>query len=98
MTDTPSPYTILRYGLQVDGVQVVQMPQGAEVLSVGEQPMAKEPIQLWAKVDTRLGDVNRHFRNFETEEEFPVNFDGKYVGSVCIRGSIVRHVYDLGEH
>lgn len=50
---------IYKYELKLTDIQVIAMPEGAEILSVQQQG---ENLQLWALVDVSMPDVQRKIR------------------------------------
>lgn len=87
-----SPFTVYKHTLHLDDTVEVVMPQGTELLSVGEQ---NGMLCLWARVDTRKPKVNRMFRIAGTGHPAPT---GNFVGTVMMHGgALVWHVFDLGE-
>jgi hypothetical protein len=58
---------IFKYALQVESRQLIQIPKGAEILSVGRQG----PLPfLWAMVDENQPHETRVFRNVTTGDVF----------------------------
>lgn len=58
---------IFKYSIEIESRQMIQMPKGAEILSVGRQG----PLPfLWAMVDPTQSCEPRVFRNVTTGEEF----------------------------
>lgn len=58
---------IFKYGLEVETRQIIQMPKGAAILSVGRQG----PLPfLWASVDEKQPIETRVFRTVTTGEIF----------------------------
>jgi len=87
---------IHKYTLKVEGTEILQMPKGAQILSV--QVQHGEP-QLWALVDETAEIVGRLFSTYGTGQEFPHALDhGKFIGTYqLMHGSVVFHVFDNGE-
>jgi hypothetical protein len=92
---------IWKYILPIrDGVQEIDMPKGAIIRHIGDQPNFGHQIQIWAEVDDQETErFERKFQVFGTghpiaptehfEEEFA------YTGSVITAGgSLVWHVYE----
>jgi hypothetical protein len=58
---------VFKYPIQVESRQIIQMPRGAKILSVGRQG----PLPfLWAMVDEDQPHEARVFRNLTTGEDF----------------------------
>lgn len=79
---------ILKYPLEEPDT-IIDMPQTAAVLSVGEQDGG---IVIWCNVDPASKTVSRRFRCYNTGKDVD---GGAYVGTVVVK-SIVWHVFDLG--
>jgi hypothetical protein len=91
---------------------VVEMPKGAEVVSVGLQdpdirfaPVGDigKVFVFWACVDPNAPLVNRKFRTVGTghsyfiEDEAGKQEQYKFVGTVQFPNGLVFHLFDLGE-
>jgi hypothetical protein len=89
--------TIWKYstGLrELDNTIVFAMPEGATVLSVGNQD---ENLYLWAEVDATAKPESRSFCVRGTGHPFTGD-EGRFIGSVIFMGgSLVFHVYELKE-
>lgn len=91
-------YSIHKFPLRERVNQTMDMPRGAEILSLQVQ---KGIICIWAKVDTSLPEesdlVTRHFKIFGTGE--PLDFGGseaKYIGTCLVSNdTLVWHVYEI---
>lgn len=75
-------------------VSAVKMPQGAKVLSVGNQG---EQIMLWALVDAEAMQEERLFRVIGTGWDIEPDFDAtKFVGTVSLLGGkLIFHIFEL---
>jgi hypothetical protein len=82
---------------------LIDMPQGAEILSVGEQ---YDTLTMWAMVDPEAPMVRRHVAvhgtgiGFDHEELAGMTGceEPWFVGSVLMHsGAVVLHVFDFGE-
>lgn len=102
MTPTPPPRTIWRYQLPIIGTAPLDMPEGAQVLSVGPP---RDPdnykLDLWAVIDPRndtpMGRVPRHFHIVGTGNPIPANA-GAYVGTTHSHdGALIWHVFEVAE-
>lgn len=83
---------IYKYALPVMGVQEIEMPKGAAVLTV--QAQRNDPF-IWVDVAPNAPKVKRRFRTYGTGQpmkdwhEFP-----HYVGTYQLNdGALVFHVY-----
>ena len=90
----PSTKTIWKFELEVTDNQYVNMPYGAELLSV--QTQGTTPC-LWALVDAKNPTEERHFEVFGTGH--PVNCDmgieRKYIGTFQLSGgATVFHLFE----
>jgi len=88
--------TIWKFEIPVTDIAKVEMPSGAQILTVKE-PEGWGPILMWAEVDTEAERVSRIFYVVGTGN--PITFqDGRpfqYVGTVSqAHGALWWHVYD----
>lgn len=84
---------IWKFTLQMLETQLVQMPEGAEVLSVHVQ---LGEVQVWALVDTAASPTARRFEMYATGQPIPHGPDGTFVGTVMFQdGQYVFHVYEV---
>ena len=86
--------TIYKYALEVTDKQRVNLPKGAEILTVQEQYGV--PC-IWAQVDTTSPPEERIFETFGTGHEMPIDMgiDRKYIGTYQIQGgSLVFHLFE----
>jgi len=83
--------TIHKYSM-ISDVAIIDMPQGAKILSVGVQ---RTEIVIWAQVNTDNPTVTHRFIAFNTGEACGA-IPEQFIGTVTV-GSIVWHVYDEGE-
>lgn len=72
---------------------IVRMPQGAELLSVGLDPQGRQCV--WAKVDQQAPMVSRRIRIYGTGHECNMP-TSKFIGTF-VEGPFVWHVFDIGE-
>jgi hypothetical protein len=84
---------IWKWTLQVTDLQQVQMPRGAQVLSVQMQGGAP---QLWALVDEKASTEPRTFATYGTGNPMPEVADyGRFVDTYQMHGgSLVFHVFE----
>lgn len=87
---------IYKWPLEITDKQVLDLPVGAEILSVGNQ---NEKLVLWA---LNNGDIQNTERRtlyvFGTGELLPEieGGDAEYIGTVVMQnGLLVLHVFDL---
>lgn len=87
---------IYKYTLDVENVQIIEMPKGAVLLHVAS---VNDSICLWAQVDPEAPMVKRRFGLGGTGKGFIEHAgDGGYVGcAITMRGLHVWHVFDYGE-
>jgi len=90
--------TIYRYRLDAVEVVSLDMPNGAEVLSVGPPRDGDDnPLDLWALVDVEAAMESRRFRIYGTGHTVP-EFNGKFVGTVSLfNGRLIFHVFEEWE-
>lgn len=86
---------IFKYTVPVGNTVIVEMPEDAEILSVGNQ---REEIQAWAMVnDSPNVDMkSRKFRVFGTGHELPDDTSELlFLGTVLLfDGKLVFHVFE----
>lgn len=84
---------IYKYELEVDGRQLILMPDQAEILDVQNQ---YNKLVLWAKVDTTRPPKNRIIEIYGTGHRMMTDKPlSAYLASVQM-GQFVWHVFDLG--
>lgn len=82
---------IFKYKLQTTDEQEIEMPLGADVLTV--QVLNDEPY-VYAKVNTNYTSIKYRFRIFGTGHQIEDEFSGKYIGTYQIfNGSGVFHLF-----
>lgn len=80
---------VYKYPLELQMVQTVQLPVGAEILSVLE----KDGIQLYAMVDPTVEEKeDKEILIFGTGHEIPNNINMKFIGTVR-DGYLVWHIF-----
>ncbi len=85
---------IFKYPVAISDSLTIEMPEGAQVLSVQIQ---HEQAMLWALVNPHKPLTKRHFLYFGTGHLItePVD-DLRFVGTVQIRGgSLVFHLFEV---
>lgn len=83
---------IYKYPLRVTDFQEFDMPEGAEILSVG---VVNDELFLWAKVETDNEPEPRRIRIFGTGNPMRYEHKIKFIGTVLMyKGSLVWHVYE----
>ena len=84
--------TIYKY-LISPGEPVIQMPEGAEILSVAFQGHA---FYLWAKIDTDRLPEDREIRAYGTGHEIIVDNgkEAKFVGTGHTKDGLVFHAFE----
>ena len=86
---------IWKFQLPVEGRATVQMPVGAQVLSVHVQRPNHDPdgrICWWAKCDPDGRTEDRHFAAIGTGYTIPPDLK-KFIGTVLM-GPLVWHVFE----
>lgn len=82
---------IFKYSLDVVGKQVIQMPKGAEILTV--QMQAGRP-QIWAVVEPDNAPSPFEILMVGTGHEMPQEF-GRYIGTIqMLDGNLVWHYFE----
>lgn len=83
--------TIYKYPLEIKDYQAIDMPIGAEILTVQTQNAI--PC-IWAMVDPDLASVKYEFGLFGTGFQISDEFKGKYIGTYQLSdGAFVGHVF-----
>lgn len=78
-------------GFKPDGSLILEMPQGAEILTV--QVQGETPC-VWAKVDPNLAKEARKFFIVGTGKTFPEGA-AEYIGTFQMNGgALVWHLYE----
>ena len=93
---------VYKYPLRVTARQAVGMPLGAEILSVqtqdGRGPAGRSALCLWALVNTKNPEVGRDICIAGTGQEIELlAVNAKTHLATVQDGSLVWHVFDLGE-
>lgn len=84
--------TIWKFSLQTKDHQTIQMPRGAQLLTV--QAQGGDCPSLWAKVNPLLPKDPRHIRIVGTGH--PIDFQGTYLGTYQLAGgALVFHVFEI---
>lgn len=87
---------IYRYRLPITDRPTLDLPEGAEVLSVGPPRDERDELDLWALLDPRNNSMmgRRDFRIVGTGNPVPADI-GVFIGSVTTNGgSLVWHVFE----
>lgn len=89
--------TIYKYTVQVTDAQVIELPKKAQILAVQAQKsdaFASNSFSLWALVDTKEEETEKH-RIHVYGTGHPVdNIDMKYLGTIqLLDGRFVGHVF-----
>lgn len=82
---------IFKYKLPVEDLATVEMPQGAEILSVGTQGPAE--LFVWALVDPEAPVGLQYFNIRGTGHDADGDL-GRFVGSVTMSIGLVFHVFE----
>jgi hypothetical protein len=84
--------TIWKYKFNISDNILIEMPKGAEILTV--QTQDGEPC-IWALVDTEQKTiVDRHFELYGTGHPF-TETEKKYIGSFqLLEGQLVFHLFE----
>ena len=85
--------TIYKYKLEVTADQTIEMPNGAEMLTV--QVQAGIPC-LWAKVNTENPVHKYKFKTHGTGHPLDKDFNGLYIGTYQLyNGTLAFHVWQI---
>lgn len=83
---------IFKYHINIPGSDIIEMPEGSEILYVGNQ---YNSVFLWAKVDSTRKLTKRKFIVCNTGDDLPANTK-KFLGTVLLNeGSYVLHIFEL---
>lgn len=80
---------IYKYTLEIISDQIVNMPQGAWILSVANQG---GKLCLWAMVDTDMDTVPRHIEIIGTGN--PVSEEDRWFIGTVVLSQFVWHVFE----
>lgn len=88
--------TIWKYNLKFENIIELQMPKGAEILTVQQDKKTNRPC-LWAMVDSDAEKESRFIELFGTGEKIPTDMgvDRIYIGTYQYQnGAFVGHVFE----
>lgn len=84
--------TIYKYTLTTEEMQKIELPEGAEILSVLSQ---NEEVCMWAMVNPDADKVIRTFAVIGTGWRLITEANLKYIGTVQLNGGkLVFHVFE----
>ncbi len=87
--------TIWKFPIKTTDVQFLDIPRGAQILSV--QVQAGQPC-IWALVNPDADKSKRHIRIYGTGHRVDERYVGTFVGTYQqLGGSLVFHVFDIGD-
>jgi hypothetical protein len=86
---------IWKFRLELTDTQQLQLPKGAEILSVQVQASI---ICMWALCDDNANIVDRRINIYGTGHKLPENSHiGEFIATVQLAGGdLVFHVFDAG--
>ena len=91
-------FHVWKFDLKVTDFVVLQMPEGAKVLSVAERGEFGNRLDVWALVDPDAPMRERRFRVVGTGHPFPDAEECRFVGTVQTRVGLVWHLFEsVGE-
>jgi hypothetical protein len=86
-------HAVWKYPVPIDDVFSVDMPWGAEVLSVAVQG---SEVCMWAEVNPGAAMKLRRFRMCGTGHHMPMHEARRFVGTFLLHGgSLVFHLFEL---
>ena len=86
---------IYKYEISPDNIVTLNLPFGAELLSVQNQ---NEHVCLWALVNPKNTVVKRYFKVFSTGESINLDVNYDYIGTFQLQnGSLVFHLFEILE-
>lgn len=84
---------VWKYGVGTFGLFSINMPEGAQILTVGAQ---HDVGHMWALVDPRAPRVSRTFLLTGTGHEIDGTLTVEYVGTFQqVNGALVWHVFEV---
>lgn len=87
---------VFRYRLDLAEAPTLDLPAGAEVVSVAPPRDLSSSLDLWAVVDPDRATVKRHFRIAGTGHPLPDDA-ARFLGTVPMsQGSVIFHVFEAG--
>ena len=85
--------TVWKYTVPTDGTFGMNMPAGAEVLSVHVQ---NGVVNMWVEVDPDVGSILKRFRVCGTGHDMPADEPRRFVGSYLLHGATeVYHLFEI---
>lgn len=91
--------TIYKYTLEITDYQIIDLPEGANILSVQTQPPPygdiREQLCMWVQVDTENSLIPRRIRIFGTGNPMTYEHDLKFIGTVQMNNNaLVWHIFE----
>lgn len=83
---------IYKYKIYKHGVNEIEMPIGAKVLSVHEQFGG---LVLWALINDKQHTISRFFINVFTGEEFESKAELTYIDTTQMKSGLVVHTFEV---
>ena len=85
-------YTIHKFPLQIRPIQIIEVPQGAEFLSVHNQD---ELIAVWFRCDPSKPTEYRTMLIIMTGSAAPPPEQSRFIGTVLLdHGTFVAHIFE----
>jgi hypothetical protein len=83
---------IYKYPLELQGLNIIEMPKGAEILSIQEQLAT---ITIWAILNPdEETKEKRFFEIYGTGQPFPVNRNYNWLATCVMKTGFVWHVFE----
>lgn len=88
--------TIWKYNINIEGIQNISMPRGAEILTLHKQGSRQDDeVYIWCLVDTDEPLEMRHFMLITTGEEILCEVYN-YIGTLWLmNGNYVVHLIEM---
>ena len=89
---------IYKYPMQIAGIQELDLPFGAKVLTIQSQGSGSDEVPvLWAIVQPEVGETQtRTFRTIGTGHPIEDDADLGYIGTYQLaNGAFVGHVFEV---
>lgn len=86
--------TVYKFPLEIKDTQTIEMPEGAELLTVQSQ---KGSLNIWALVDVGKPLIKRTFEVFGTGHPiyYDMGIERTYIGTAqTLGGNLVWHIFE----
>jgi len=85
--------TIWKFPIENSGVQIIEMPTGAQIINVGIQ---NEILCMWAVVNPETETESRHFEIYGTGHPMRAEIRKEFIGTYYLKGgAYVFHIFEI---